>query len=206
MAERRGILIFTLLAFLGFSLNPQDSWAAPSSSIAQKDLKKSPPIPSTPSAPPPLAPPPPSDSFRCQRFFVYKGETISCDSNIRLDGEKLRPIIKDVPAAVAELDQYQKNRLSVRNAAYLGTFGFVVALAGYFISNGMKQNGELTGDAIAVRNTMVLGGGAVAVGSFLYALSFIKTNERHLDNAVNEYNRARPDAPIQLQFSADIAF
>lgn len=195
---------FCLVSFVTGSIAPSFSMAAP----AAGQPASPPEIPTTPSAPPSLDKPsrPQSDAFQCQRSFVHKGKVMSCDSNIRLDGEKLRPILRDTPLAVSELNEYQRTRTRIRSAAYLGTLGLVVMIAGSLFSLRYKENGSATDTSNAVRNVSLLTGGGIAAGSFLSALSLIKTNEAHLGNAVSIYNSAHPESPIELRFSTEIGF
>src|SRR5690348_8101983 len=75
-------------------------------------------IPRMPSAPPVLSKKLPVEEFSCTRMVRYRGQTINCDSNLRWDGENLRPIFEDNPAAINELNAYQSNRRSLNNLAY----------------------------------------------------------------------------------------
>jgi hypothetical protein len=153
-----------------------------------------PPIPQNPSAPPTLFQKSAPESFRCQRTFVYQGKIIGCDSNVRPDGEGLRPYLADVPAANAELNSYQRNRANLRNTAYFGTLGLAILIAGGLAGKG-------TG-----KELMLLGGGAIFGGSLLYGFTSARANENHLDEAVRLHNLAKPDKPIELQFSTGIGF
>jgi hypothetical protein len=150
----------------------------------------------------------PKQSFHCQRSFVYDGKTLSCDSNIRQDGEGLRPILMKTPAALAELETYQRNRRSIRSAAYFGTAGLVLGFLGLIIgsqiSNPDGSGPSLTG--IAVRNTLLLSGIGLAGGSFLYGFSLMRGNEEHLIRATQHYNAANPNKPIELKFDTGITF
>ena len=163
-------------------------------------------IPKKPSAPPSLTVKPPSDTFRCQRFFVYQHKKIACDSNIQLDGEQLRPLMEGVPQATAELDLYQKNRVEIRQAAYIGSVGLLVMVTGALLSLHYRDHGAATNASLSIRSAAIIGGGGIMIGSFLSALSFIKNNETHLGNAVNYFNEAHPDTPIELQFNTGINF
>jgi hypothetical protein len=151
-------------------------------------------VPDTPNAPPSLFKGSAPESFRCQRTFVYNGKIIGCDSNVRPDGEGLRPYLADVPAANAELNTYQRNRASLRNTAYFGSLGLAVLLAGAVAGGG-------TG-----KQLLLLGGGSIMAGSFLYGFTTLRTNENHLNEAVRLHNLAKPDKPIELQFSTGIGF
>lgn len=163
-------------------------------------------IPKTPSPPQNLDMTAPADHFRCQRSFTYQGKTYSCDSNIRLDGENLRPILRTVPEAVSELDDYQKTRRQVRAAAYVGTLGVIVMIAGALFSLRYREAGVATDLSSSVRNTSLWIGGGIAAGSFVTALSLVKGNEERLNRAVDRFNAANPEEPIQLQFTTGFSF
>lgn len=154
------------------------------------------------SAPAALKQPEITDSFRCERRFLYKGKILGCDSNVQRDAERLRPIISDVPSAVTELDTYQRNRQNVRTAAYVGSIGLLVALGGLLLSRSFTDaNGDLTNTGKQVRG-YTLGGGLALTGiSLIYGLSILTTNETHLQNAVTNFNQVHTDHPIELQFT-----
>ena len=107
----------------------------------------------------------------------------------------------EVPISIDELNIYQSNRQRVKGLAYVGSTGFLIAALGYFISKGYEGNAR-----VAVRNIGILGGLAIASGSFIYGFTTLQTNEEHLGKAVKAYNQARPDRPIELQFSTGISF
>lgn len=160
-------------------------------------------IPQSPSAPPVLGvPSPPTRNFGCQRQFMYQGKLMDCDSNLHPDAEKLRPIISDVPAAIAELDTYQLNRYSIRRLAYTSTMGLALAGIGTLIASQYFSGTQ----QVLVRNFTVIPGLLITGGSAVYGFSLLKVNEKHLTNAVEFYNQARPDNRIELQFSTGIRF
>jgi hypothetical protein len=162
-----------------------------------KELKE---IPQRPSAPPLLQTEGPADTFKCERTFVYRGKPLICDSYMRQDAERLRPILSSVPTAVAELDSYQRNRRKVTTLAYVASAGLVLLLGSRLLPQSSSNS------LITPRNIGLYGGMGLAAGSVLYGLSFLRTNEAHLGNAVEYYNRAHPRDPIELQFSTGITF
>jgi hypothetical protein len=197
----RCIVFTTLAAFAASLANASVAQAAPSGTAAPAD------IPQAPSAPPVLVQKIPLDPFRCQRKFVYQGKAYDCDTQVRRDGENLRPILKDVPEAVAELDTYQRGRRNLRYTAYTATLGLATALVGY-ISNvatneGRFRNGDLS---LPFGSYLMLGGVLATSGSFVYGFSVYRTNESHLTEAVSLFNQARPNTPIALEFKTGIAF
>jgi hypothetical protein len=147
-----------------------------------------------PSAPPSLFKKSAPESFRCQRMFVYDGKVYGCDSNVRPDGEGLRPLLSDVPAANGELNIYQRNRANLRNTAYAGSLGLLLMISASFLGKGHGKQ------------ALLLGGGSITAGSFIYGFTSARANEKHLDEAVRLHNLAKPDKPIELQFSTGIGF
>jgi hypothetical protein len=159
------------------------------------------PIPSRPVAPPALSHKAPPEVFSCQRFYVWKGRQLECDSQLARDGENLRPILSDVPAAEAELNSYQRTRRQVRILAYTSTFGLAMIVAGYFIAQSVGGT-----QGVTVRNVVMGGGAALSAGSIFFGLGLLKANEARLGKAVSIYNHARPDTPIELEFSTGFRF
>lgn len=141
--------------------------------------------------------------FKCPRSFVYQGKHISCDSNVRKDAEGLRPILNSVPDAVSELNIYQKNRRDVQTAAYVGSLGLIIVLAGLILSSTFDPQDP---QRITVRNYAGFGGLGLTIGSAIYGFSVINANEAHLDKAVQNFNQARPHSPIELEFTTGINF
>jgi hypothetical protein len=169
----------------------QFSFAGPISGVPLPHTP--PPIPDSPSAPPSLSQTPPPDTFRCERDFTYKDRTYSCDSNVRQDGENLRPILAPVPGAISELNIYQRNRRNLRNAAYMGSLGLLISLVGIVISRPPILDGDIRPGGYAL-----IGGAALTTASFSYALGLAWANESHLEGAVTAFNRAQPATPVAL--------
>ncbi len=153
----------------------------------------------SPSAPKPLGPPHQKalETIHCKRLFVVQGKTLDCDSYHQNDAEKLRPYLQDVPEALKELDTYQSNRSQVRAVSYTGSLGLLAALIGVFI-NGKEEP--------TLRNVAIFGGLGLAGGSLLYGLTLMRTNESHIQNAVQYHNQKHPERPIELQFNAQWNF
>ncbi len=152
-------------------------------------------------APNSLAKVPPPDLFQCSRYFVYRGRVLQCDSNLNRDGENLRPILQDTPAAIAELDTYQSNRRNLQKAAYTGTLGLAVVIGSSLITTLFSDVDTDSGKRL--NSYLRVGGGLLTIGSGIYGLAVLRTNERHLENAVHLHNQAQPDNPIQLKFTAE---
>jgi len=157
-------------------------------------------IPTLPSTPPQLGPSLKVRYFSCNRQFLHQGNLNLIDSYHRQDGEKLRSVINDVPEAVSELNIYQRNRRRVMTAAYVSSIGLLV----FLISQVIPADGDQ--GIKNIRRNMTYGGPAISLGSIIYSFTLIKRNETHLDNAVNNYNAARPEDPIKLQFSTGLLF
>ncbi len=159
-------------------------------------------IPTAPSAPPSLTPQKPTNVIRCQRRFIYRGKQLDCDSNLERDAERLRPVFKDVPEAIAELDMYQKTREQVRSLGYAGGLGLGMAFTGFLLSR-TTTNEQTARDW----RVMGIGGGLLVLGITLATgLVALGNASDHLGNAVKQYNQARPGDPIEFQFSTGFDF
>ena len=165
----------------------------------QDILKQEAEIPKAPTVPTPIERPAPRIYNACQRKFVHEGEAKPCDSPSQVDGEKLRPLLQDVPQAALELDEYQINRRALNRTAYFSTIGLTLALIGNFLNRGSNnsEGGTSTGTYL-VFSGMTLAGLSVA-----YGWTASRANDRHLYRAVEYYNQAKPEHPIELKFSSD---
>jgi hypothetical protein len=159
-------------------------------------------IPEQPTAPPALAKRVPPKRFTCQRQFLYQGKLLELDSNLYTDAEHLRPIVNDVPPALASLNRYQQGRRNVRILAYTGSLGLLMLVGSYLLSR--QQDSKTTGRKI--RQIGMGSGLLIASGSLVWGLSVMATNEHHLQDSVNRYNEARPNDLIELQFSTGFRF
>jgi hypothetical protein len=177
--------------------------AGPTGGTVSPYQKQEAEIPQLPKAPAPIPGGSPSDTFRCTRYFTWQGKKFECDSFVRQDAENLRTIVANVPQAVTELDDYQATRSSLKNTAYIGSAGLVLFVAGLLL-HGRFSDEAPAGQNIS-RGISILGLGA-AGGSFIYALGQIQANELRLGSAVQYYNTAHPDTPVELQFSTGFAF
>lgn len=158
-------------------------------------------IPAAPTAPPRLEVPTPKDGFECPRKLIYEGREISCDSYLKEDGERLRPIVSSVPESVKELNQYQDTKRNIHNAAYVGTVGLVMIIAGVIAPKFIDM-----GDRVLVRNRLAIPGAMIMFGSLGVSLYLLHDNEKHIGNAVKYFNQANPENPIQLLFSTGVSF
>jgi hypothetical protein len=158
------------------------------------EMLKEAPIPHQPSAPPQLFERTAPNTFRCQRFYLYQGKTLGCDSGLHADAEKLRPILSMVPEALADLNDYQSTQHRLSNTAYVGSAGLLILLAGFLGGGG---NGK---------KIMYIGGASMFLGSLIYGFTEMRANEGKLGDAVDAYNLARPNDPIVLQFNTGIIF
>jgi hypothetical protein len=153
-------------------------------------------------APPQLEKAKKIESIGCQRTYDQTGHPASIDSFHRQDAEKLREVIRDVPDAVSELNTYQKNRRSIQNAAYVGTVGALLILAGIIASNQATDPAQKK----TYRYGGLIGGLSILGGTLVYSVGVLRGNEEHLNNAVRSYNQTHPEKPIALQFSTGLVF
>lgn len=144
----------------------------------------------------------PDNPFRCDRMIKYRGRVLPCDSALRRDGESLRTIFADSPEALEELDQYQAGRNRVRYSAYVGTAGLLVALTGSWIANAFIDESRQTARQDTAK-VLRLSGIGLTVGSVIFGLSALRSNESHLQNAIIQYNASSPDRPIEILFKKE---
>ena len=178
---------------------PTHSFAVEKSAYEREEAQ----IPKKPSPPPQLAPRIGKSKPQCERYFLYQGKKMECDSYLGGDAERLRPLFADVPSALAELDAYQANLKKMKLAAYIGTAGILVIIAGIVISRPIVDPGS---GALKPGGYVALGGFGLSLNSLIYGFSLKRTNEIHLGNAVQYFNAAHPDRPIELQFNTQINF
>jgi hypothetical protein len=141
----------------------------------------------------------PNNPFRCDRLIQYKGKTLPCDSALRRDGESLRAIMEHNPDALEELDQYQAGRNSVKYSGYVGTAGVIIALTGSWVANLFIDNSRQTARH-DVAQVLRVAGFTITVGSVVFGLSALRSNESHLQNSIMKYNASEPDQPIEVMF------
>jgi len=124
---------------------------------------------------------------------------------LKRDGENLRSILQETPEALEKLDLYQKNRRKVRFAAYTGTAGLVIAftnglIAKLFVPKERRSDRHRVEDTeTAVRWTGI----GISVGSLIYGVSYLKSNEQNLNEAIVRFNTAHPDRPIEVLFKTE---
>ncbi len=156
----------------------------------------------------PMAPPGtqakkiPDNPFRCDRLIHYRGKTLPCDSALRRDGESLRAILEHTPDALDELDQYQAGRNSIRYSAYVGTAGLLMAITAGLIANTVNDANHEQGrqDTAKVLRASGLG---LTIGSVVFGLSALRSNEEHLQTAIIKYNASSPDKPVEILFKSE---
>jgi hypothetical protein len=142
--------------------------------------------------------------FRCDRLIKYQGKSFPCDSHLKRDGESLRSIMIDTPSALEEIDTYQRNRRKVKYAAYTGSAGILIALTNsltvkLFVPSGPEHDKERKNVSSSIR----WGGIGLSLGSVIYGLSYLRSNETHLSKAIIRFNESHPDKPIEVLFKSD---
>jgi hypothetical protein len=202
IATRRMTSVLVILEVFAMLASPATLEAATTPGSTEYDKQES-EIPTKPIAPPPIPSAAPKDTFRCTRYFMWKGKQFECDSFVRQDAEQLRPIMADVPQAVSELNDYQATRASLHNAAYIGTAGLFLAILGLVLHPRYSDTAP-AGQNIT-RGLTFIGLGATT-GALIYSLGTIQANEQRLGSAIHYYNSAHPETPIELQFSTGFAF
>jgi hypothetical protein len=173
---------------------------APLSLAAQAPSQS--PSTGTPTAPVTISRKISKPNYPCYREYLYRGESIGCDSTLGPDGEGLRPVVKQVPESVALLDQYQKDRRNLKNLAYVGSAGLVTLLLTQYAVSRIT-------DASARTLVQTLGtatGAGLLAGGLVWGLVVVYRSDGRLEEITRIYNAKRPDDPIQLQFSTEVKF
>lgn len=146
----------------------------------------------------------PDNPFRCDRLIQYRGKSLPCDSALRRDGESLRAIFEksQSTSALEELDAYQAGRNQVRYSAYVGTAGLLIAATGGLLANLFIDESRQTARQDTAKVLRISGIG-LTVGSVIFGLSALRSNESHLQNAIIQYNASQPDKPISVLFKSE---
>lgn len=201
--EMRGCVVLLLVGVMGVG-------ASPNSAVAGQD-DCDPPAPArapaqvsalAPKTPPQLRPSTPKiDPIGCFRAYRHKGVVRPIDSYNRRDGENLRTVFEGVEPSIDELNRYQQNRRNAKIAAYVGSVGLAMmgaSLVTSLLSRGATPN--------RISPILLYGGLATSVGGFGYGFAILRTNEKRIDRAVEKYNEAHPESPIELMFQTTFLF
>ena len=137
----------------------------------------------------------------CDRPFKIHGEIYSTDSPQSQDASTLRYFVKSVPEADGYLSEYQQNRELSKTSAYIGTAGILMFLFSGLIANQFEEASQGP-----VRDALRIGGMTFATGGFFFTFAHLNQNERLIPQSVNAYNKAKPNDPIELQFSTGWRF
>lgn len=145
--------------------------------------------------------PPKVAVLNCDRPFEYRGQTYPTDSAQAQDAAILKTYVSSVNSANELLEKYQSNRTKSQISAYTGTAGLLLFAFSGLISKQFSESSQNS-----IKSALSIGGLSLAAGGFVYSFALLKTNELLIPKAVNEYNRAKPNDPIQLQFKAGWSF
>jgi hypothetical protein len=162
-----------------------------------------------PEAPAALGRPIVEPRYSCKRKIYYQKKLLTCDSYIRQDAEGLRPIVQEVPEALAHLDRYQKGRKTLRWMPYLGSSFVLVIIAGAITGSILAAQPVGSFEQknyIPIRNTIVFAGLLGISATLAGGAIHLAVNERNLTRAVKTYNDARPADPIEIKVEAKVLF
>lgn len=137
----------------------------------------------------------------CERPFVYRGEVYAVDSPQAQDASNLRTFVQSVPESDELLKSYQRRRDLSKLSAYTGTIGILALALAPRISRSLVSDSQSS-----LKSILQISGLALTIGGFAYSFALLKTNERLIPQAVNAYNQAKPEDPIELKFEAGWSF
>jgi hypothetical protein len=110
--------------------------------------------------------------------------------------------VEDTPEALDELDRYQSGRNSIKFAAYTGSTGLAMVIFSGLLADLFVSESNADKNAQAVKYVR-WGGAGIAIGSVVYGLSHLRSNEEHLHRTILRYNTAHPDRPIEVLFKTE---
>jgi hypothetical protein len=113
----------------------------------------------------------------------------------------LRAFVKEVPEAESLLQTYQDRRDRSRLSAYTGTIGLLMVI----LANTVFKR-PTTPSQESLKSVFQVGGLGLTLGGFAYSYSLLRTNESLIPQAVDAFNRAKPNDPIELKFQAGWSF
>jgi hypothetical protein len=137
----------------------------------------------------------------CERPFVYRGDVYTVDSPQAQDASTLRSFVQSVPESDELLKSYQRRRDLSKLSAYTGTIGILALALAPRISKSVASDSQSS-----LKSILQISGLALTIGGFAYSFALLKTNETLIPQAVNAYNRAKPEDPIELKFEAGWSF
>ncbi len=137
----------------------------------------------------------------CERPFVYRGEVYTVDSPQAQDASNLRTFVQSVPESDELLKSYQRRRDLSKLSAYTGTIGILALALAPRISRSVATDSQSS-----LKSILQISGLALTIGGFAYSFALLKTNETLIPRAVNAYNQAKPEDPIELKFEAGWSF
>lgn len=116
----------------------------------------------------------------CSRVAVINYQKVLVDSSSHKKGEGLRFYLEKDPVSKELLDKYQQKSRPTILSASTSTAGSILILA------GLLQTNDNTG--ITNNNTLLYSGATLVALSYLISKTQQYSNERILEEAVNQYN------------------
>ena len=151
--------------------------------------------------PNPLRRPKGAMQIGCERPFLYRDEVYAVDSPQAQDASNLRLFVQESPEADRILEEYQKRRKRSTLSAYTGTLGVLALAFGPRIARSLAPESQAS-----LKSILQISGLALTIGGFAYSFAILRTNERLIPQAVNAYNQAKPQDPIELKFETGWSF
>ena len=131
----------------------------------------------------------------CDRPFSYRGDVYNVDSPQAQDASNLRTFAQSVPESDELLNSYQRRRELSKLSAYTGTIGILALAFGPRIARSVAPDSQAS-----LKSILQISGLALTIGGFAYSFAILRTNESLIPRAVNAYNQAKPEDPIELKF------
>ena len=114
----------------------------------------------------------------CSRTAIINQQEVLVDSNSTQKGEGLRFYLEKDKVASKYLKKYQNGTKIKWYSAALGTVGTSMIIGSLFV------NGESNS-----KQSLMIGGATAIVINFLMSRTIESSNEKHLNRAIQEYNK-----------------
>lgn len=114
----------------------------------------------------------------CSRTATINQQEVLVDSNSTQKGEGLRFYLEKDKVASSYLEKYQSGTKVKWYSAALGTVGTSMIIGSFFV------NGESDS-----KQSLMIGGATAIIINFLMSRTIEASNEKHLNRAIQEYNK-----------------
>ncbi|MDP7321345.1 MAG: hypothetical protein QF441_12085 [Bacteriovoracaceae bacterium] len=117
----------------------------------------------------------------CSRFAVINYQKVLVDAGTNKKGEGLRFYLEKDSTSKELLDKYQEKNKPTIFSASASTAGSLLIMAGLLQTNNSE--------GVQNNNTLIYGGAILVALSYLTSKTMMYSNEKILNEAINQYNK-----------------